>query len=769
MTRKCKSLSFAIFFHALPGFSLANDLLGVTTLMSGFRYSLLAASVMLASSQTLLADTDNNENTRQGNTLGTIDVQGEASSVDSYDASMTTEGSGRYGTDATNTATRMVLSPKETPQSVSVISREQMDNFNLDSVAEVMQRTPGVTVNAQDTERLQFFARGFEITNFLYDGMPSTRIDTLGKQAALSDTFIYDRIEVLRGASGLLNGIGNPSATINLVRKKPTREFSGQVGAEVNTWNGYRGELDVGGPLGSDRVRGRFVAAYEEGESFLDHYENEKQVFYGVVEADITDNTLLTLGMDTMDYDPMGSTWGGIPLFFSDGGIADLDHDLNPATEWSSWAQDARTTFVNLEHLFDNGWYGKFAYTNQENNYDAQLGSAGGGQLNRDGSGKTLWSGRYVEDKTQDTFDLYANGPYQLFGRQHELVVGASYSDAERDYTGQSPVGLNTTVPNLFTWDGKVAKPAWGDINTLEEQTTEQSSVYATTRLKPTDSLAVIAGAQVVDWKYHIEGFSWLGNLDQSEEHNGEVVPYLGVVYDLTDRHAVYASYTSIFKPQTTRDINNNTLDPEEGDSYEAGFKSEFNDGRLNTTIAVFRVEQDNLAVATGQYISNPNVPGGNIPVYESVDGAETNGFELEVAGEILPRWQVQAGFTHRITEDPDEDEVNTTSPEDMVRLSTQYGFTGTLDGLTLGTALSWQNKTYAFVDRPGHSGKFKFVQDAYTLVDLMARYDVTDDLTVAANVTNLTDEKYYNNLGFYNGGYYGDGRKASLSMNYRF
>lgn len=729
--------------------------------MSDLRFSVLATSLILVSG-TAYSETTTNDSPH---TLGNIDVT--ASSVDEHDASMTTEGTERYGTTATDTATRMVLSPRETPQSVSVITRQQMDDFNLNSVAEVMQRTPGVTVKSQDTERQQLFARGFEITNFLYDGMPSTRIDTLGKQAALSDTFIYDRIEVLRGASGLLNGIGNPSATVNLVRKKPTRDFSGQVGVELNSWDGYRGEFDASGSLSENgRVRGRFVSAYEQGDSFLDHYENEKQVFYGVIEADLFDNTLLTVGMDYMDYDPMGSTWGGIPLFYSDGGIADLDRDLNPATDWSSWAQDSRTIFLNLEHQFENGWYSKFAYTNQQNNYDAQMASAGGGQLNRDGSGKTLWAGRFVEDKTQDTFDLYANGPFALFGRQHELVVGVSHSDADRDYTGQSPVNFNNVVPDLLNWNGNIPKPAWAAPNTVEDQSTNQTSLYATARFKPTDRLAVIAGGQVVDWETETQGVNWQGALNEHYQENGELVPYLGVVYDLTDHHSVYASYTSIFQPQTVRDTNNQILDPEEGNSYEAGLKSEFNDGRLNTTVAVFRINQDNLAESTGQ----PIIGGPpNSVAYRSVDGAETNGFELEAAGEILPDWQVQAGYTYRITEDPDGDELNTTSPEDMIRLSTQYRFRGDLNGLTIGTAVSWQNKTYAFVTRPGASADYKFVQESYTLVDLMARYQVTPALSVGANVSNLTDEKYFNNLGFYNGGYYGDARKYSLKMDYRF
>ena len=732
--------------------------------MSALRFTRLSICLILAGSANLYAADDDTDDTHE---LDAVDVVG--ASVDGYDAGMITEGSGSYTSGASNTATRMVLSPRETPQSVTVITREQMEDFDLNSVAEVMQRTPGVTVNAQDTERLTFSARGFEITNFLYDGMPSMRSSTLGKQSAHADTFIYDRIEVLRGASGLLHGIGNPSATIDLVRKKPTREFAGQAGLSANSWDGYRGELDLGGPLTEDgRVRGRFVTAYQQGESFLDHYENEKQVFYGVIEADLSEDTMITLGVDSMDYDPEGSTWGGVPLFYSDGGIADLDRDTNPATDWSSWAQEARTAFVNLEHQFQGGWYGKLAYTYQENNYDAELASAGGGSLNRDGSGMALWSGRYWEEKKQNTFDLYANGPFELFGRHHELIVGASHSNSKRDYTGQPSVNFDNSLDNLFTWDGNRAKPAWGDINANENERIEQTGFYATARFKPTDALAVITGGRVVHWDRTLDGFNWTGPLDEHHQENGEVVPFLGVVYDLTERHSVYASYTSIFQPQTVRDLNNQVLEPEEGNSYEAGLKSEFRGGRLNTSVAVFRVDQDNLAEGTGQPLPGPDAPP-NSQAYRAVDGAQTNGFELTASGEILPRWQMLAGYTHRVTEDPDGDELNTTSPEEMVRLSTRYRLSGRFDGLTVGAGVAWQNQIYAFVDRPGQSGQYKFVQDSYTLVDLMARYRFSPALAVTANVSNLTDEKYYNNLGFYNGGYYGDARQYSLKLNYNF
>src|SRR5690606_10289158 len=144
-----------------------------------------------------------------------------------------TEGSGLYTPGAIATATRLVLTPRETPQSISVITRQQMDDFNLTSIDDVMEYTPGISVVTYDSERTEYYARGFAIQNFQYDGIPMTRNSAYSAGNTLSDTAIYDRIEVLKGATGLLTGSGTPGATINLIRKKPTRDFRGHVSAGV--------------------------------------------------------------------------------------------------------------------------------------------------------------------------------------------------------------------------------------------------------------------------------------------------------------------------------------------------------------------------------------------------------------------------------------------------------------------------------------------------------------------------------------------------------
>lgn len=231
------------------------------------------------------ADTVTLEKPQAGN--GALELG--ATTIISNQLGAITEGSQSYTPGTIATATRLVLTPRETPQSISVITRQEMDDFNLTSIDDVMRRTPGVSVATLDTERTDYYARGFAINNFQYDGIPMQRSIGYSAGNTLSDMAIYDRVEVLKGSTGLLTGSGDPGATINLIRKKPTYEFQGHASIGAGTWDNYRSELDLGGPLNeSGTVRGRAVAAYQDKQSHLDHYQRKTSVFYGVLELDLS-------------------------------------------------------------------------------------------------------------------------------------------------------------------------------------------------------------------------------------------------------------------------------------------------------------------------------------------------------------------------------------------------------------------------------------------------------------------------------------------------
>lgn len=713
------------------------SLLALAVCMAGAQGALAADSSTAAAAPVLELDTTE----ITSNQLGTI-----------------TEGSGSYTPGTLATSTRLVLKPRETPQTISVATRQYMDDFNLTAIDDVMRHTPGVTVSTYDSERTTYWSRGFTIQNFQYDGVPTLRDDAYASGATLSDMAIYDRVEVIKGASGLLSGAGAPGATINLIRKKPTAGFQGHISAGAGSWDNYRTELDLSGPLTeTGNIRGRAVAAYQDKHSFQDHYERKTSTYYGILEMDLSEDTLLTLGADYQDNNPKGSTWAAIPLFDSNGNETDMPRSFNPGTKWSSWEQYTRSVFATLEHRFDNDWVTKAQLTHQINGYHAPLGSASSGNPDPvTGSGVFMYAGKYVGETKTDSFDTYASGPFQLFGREHQLVVGASVQRAHWTGKGGYTGGV---VDDFYNWNGDYPEPDWGELGNRNDLTTRQSAGYIAARFKPTDELGIILGSRVAN--YERTG-------DSEAKKTGKVIPYAGITYDLNPNYTLYASYTSIFNPQSYRDRFDKPLDPDEGDNYEVGIKGEWFDGRLNASLAYFEIHQDNRAEADTEYNNNPPVGAQLTSAYIGTK-AKAKGFEAEISGELAPGWQVQGGYTHKVIRDSDNNKISTWEPEDQFNLFTTYRLPILQDKLTVGGGARWRGKGWQSVSRPNPTRNEDLYQDAYWLVDLMTRYQITDNLSASINVNNLLDKKYYTNVGFYNSVYYGDPRNVMFSTRYDF
>lgn len=702
----------------------------------------------------------------QGNTV-TITASGSAAlelgttAVTANQLGTVTEGSGSYTPGTIATATRMVLTPRETPQSISVITRQHMDDFGLASIDDVMRHTPGITVSRLDSERTEYFARGFSIENFQYDGIPTLRNAAYSSGQTLTNMAIYDRVEVLKGANGLLAGAGAPGATLNLIRKKPTRDFRASLEAGAGSWDNYRSHIDVSGPLTeSGNVRGRAVAAYQDQHSFMERYERKTNVYFATVEADLSEDTLLTLGFDYQDSDPSGSGWAGSrPLFDRNGNRISVKRSFNSGAKWSSWEQFTQSAFATLEHNFDNGWVVKGQYTHQFSGYDAPLGAIQLGPFPATGL-STVYANKLTGDTRADSGDIYASGPFSLGGREHELVVGASASNSHwQGKNWELPIHANGRVVDFWNFDGNFAEPNWGEVTSRFDETTRQTAGYATARLNLTDDLNVFLGSRVANY--------WLTG-DSHTTETGKLIPYVGVTYDLNDTFTAYANYTEIFYPQTARDRDNKVLEPDEGKNYEVGVKGEFFNGGLNTSLAYFEVHESNRAQSDAQYNANPTNPAMLTEAYKGIN-AKTKGFEAELSGELAPGWQAQAGYTHKVIRDEHGDKASTLEPQDQVSFFTTYKLSGPLDRLTLGGGARWQGKTWREVY---NSGKFRsedIHQPAYWVVDAMAKYQFTDNVCATLNVNNLFDKYYLTNIGFFNTAYYGDPRNVMLSTRWNF
>ncbi|HEY0287042.1 MAG TPA: TonB-dependent siderophore receptor [Pseudomonas sp.] len=712
----------------------------------------------------------------QGNTL-TLTLPGEGAALELGATHVTgaglganTEQTGSYTTGSMQTATKLPLSLRETPQSVTVLTRQRMDDQHMTNLNDVVKNTPGLILNKDAPQRQTYFSRGFEIDNIMYDGLPSS-ISTsyLSHDLLMADLAIYDRVEVVRGATGLMQGAGNPAAAINLVRKRPTKDTKVSITGSAGSWDRYRTEFDASGSLSeSGNVRGRLVTVYQDNKSFQDKVDNERGLFYGIVEADLTDDTTLTLSASSLN-DNNTNSWGGLPIA-TNGNDLNLSRSTYLGNDWEYWDKHSDTAFVGLEHNLNNGWKINASATKiwSRLNY---LASYLYRSTTDDTSGYNQSTGDYSYVDDQSSYDLYTSGPFQLLGREHELVVGASQRKGMFDGHGG---GITTaTGLNIDTWSSStVARPypnknAW--FLTNEEN---QKSAYVTTRLSLADPLKLILGSRL-DW-YDFDGHSLYS--DDAYKITRHVTKYAGLIYDLDDHHSVYVSYTDIFKPQNYLSADNKILKPIEGKNYEIGIKGEYFDGALNASAAIFQIDQENRAKATtcGAGLSS------DLECYEASGKVRSKGIDLELQGAITPNWDIGAGYTFTESkyvkdDDPDNEGTlfDTSLPRHIFKVATTYHLQGDLERWRVGG--NWYRQNTIYNNFTGTDGEqHRTEQKAYSVFDMMVGVKATEHIDAQLNLNNVFDKTYYSGISdpastrtFYN--YYGDPRNLTLTVRYDF
>lgn len=691
----------------------------------------------------------------QAGALPTVSVVG---AVDS-----TTDGSHSYTTGVTSTATGMNLSIRETPQSISVVTRQRIEDQALNSMTDVLNQVPGITMS-QDGQRYNVYARGSAVNTYQIDGVTTTQDNqSRTMPATLLDMALYDHVEVVRGATGLMTGAGEPGGVINLIRKKPTREFQAYVQASAGSWDTYRTEADLSGALNeAGSVRGRVVAAKQSGNSFIDHYQLDKDIFYGVVEADLGSTTLLRLSMDYQKFKPQGGT--GVPLLYTNGVPTSFSRSTTAAAEWNTDTLETTNYTAALEQKLGQEWKLKMSANYMDvdrhilgGNYNS---SAGRAFINQATGATTMQVYRATAHQVQRGVDLNLNGPFTLFGRRHEFIAGFNYIDFDNQHRAYD---ITTPTVNFYTWNGVLAQPSGANVlNQVYNVTSRQSGGFAATRLNLADGLNLFMGSRLsnYDYSYYLQAPATNYLLRYTMRERNRLTPYAGLTYDLSQQQTLYGSYADIFQPQSSQDRYGQPLAPVVGKNFELGWKGEFANGRVNANTALYRIKRDNVAVLDTGY----TVPGSTSSAYRSVNGAITEGIDLELSGELARGWNVQTSFSHSTTKDASGARTLTYMPSNTVRLWSTYNLPGEWSRLTVGGGLSWNSDTSLYFSTYNATVR----QDAYTVVNLMARYRFDRHWVATLNLNNLFDKTYYSGMaGSY--GHYGDPRNAMLTLRYDF
>lgn len=683
-----------------------------------------------------------------------------ATSITGHGLTATTENSDSYTTGTMQTATKLPLSLRETPQSVSVVTRKRMDDKAMTSISEVVQSTPGVFLNnSGGVGRPSFSARGFDVDNVMYDGFPTSLLTYLPSGEA--NLAMYDRVEIVRGATGLAQGAGSPSGAINLVRKRPTHEFQGTLTGSAGSWDDYTGTLDVGGPLNENgTLRARTVISRQDAKSFRDSVEHDHDLFYGVVDADLSESTTLTLGA-YRQKNYSNYIWGGLPMARG-GGHLGLPRDTFLGHDWEY--SDNRTTgyFATLEHGFANDWTLRLAAMQAKTDTEVLASSIWAYDRHY------LWT-QAMEQK-EVGYDLALGGPFQLFGLDHDLSVGAS--KRELTYrTGDSWSDFIDDDIDLFAWNPRGhAKPNFVANSTWTGELTTQDSVYATTRLRLSEPLSLILGGRV-DWYEYDDRES----SDSDYKVTRNLTRYAGVVYDLDANHSVYVSYTDIFKPQNDRGLDKKPLEPMVGENYEVGIKGEYYDGALNASLALFQIDQKNRAQTLTGQLGCGSTPDSSC--YEAAGLVRSRGIDLEIQGALSDDWQVAAGYTYTQTKYVSDanaaregEDFDRKKPRQLFKLSTLYTLPGELQRWRIGGDVYQQSR----IRTSGGTGAaaWKNQQGSYTVVGLVAGYKASEQLDLQLNVNNLFDRTYYSSVAdgeWYPYDIYGDPRNFKVTARYSF
>ncbi|UJF25142.1 TonB-dependent receptor [Suttonella sp. R2A3] len=511
----------------------------------------------------------------------------------------------------------------------------------------------------------------------------------------------------------------------------------------------YRLGADVGGALNSSgSVRGRALVNANGVTPEASDGRNHTEVFYGALDIDLAERTTLGLGylyqMRNLRAD------NGLPTADKNGRLLPLPNNDFYGTDWNDFSMHSHDVFADLKHEFDNGGYGKvglrYSDRSSEMNY-----AFSGTNLKPNGSFTGSGFGGDVQQQAF-AFDTSYSQPFAAWGNVSEYVIGADINRMTTQTQRGRAKFPNMTLDSLHNLPQRdildIARTSGKGYSNMEETLTDYG-VYGKLTLRPIQPLAIIVGGRLSHW--NIEAQDHVKKSEQSRSESARFTGYGGAVLDINDNHSLYASYSSLYSPQTSLDKNGNIMKARQGQQYEVGIKGSYAGDRLQTRLSLFQL--------TDRHAEAP-VPNEN---YSAAIGKRTvKGIEAEINGEITPQWTISAGYTHLKTEvdleGDRQDGFFLLMPRHSGNLWTTYKVN---DQWTVGGGITAMS---------GFESSQKVSTSGYATVDAMLAYNVNDNLHVQLNINNLLDRNYYKRVG--SKGTFnmpGEGRSVTTSLRYDF
>jgi outer membrane receptor for ferric coprogen and ferric-rhodotorulic acid len=685
-------------------------------------------------------------------------------------------------------ATRVATPLQEIPQSISVISSDQIHEQNSFDLADVLEYTPGIGVRQTNSLDVSAYSRAFQITTYQVEGGGALKpaINQTGGGSLYEggdpDLSEFDHVEVLRGSDALFSSNSEAGGTVSLVRKRPLATPSFAMSATLGSWNNYRVELDATGPLIDDgALRARADVVYAKRDYFFDQAHLDRKKAFAVVEYDFTPTSTLTAG-GSYQWDDALPLFSPIPVYEDIVGTdAHLPRSTSLTFPWAFYDTRLGETYLEYRQQFAPDWILKLNTSADETIADYGYGAFGetiNPMTHYVGTPGATFSTRPDHD-TLDTAVATLTGKLDWFGMQERIATGADFmrvrgrqDEEEYESFGPDLTNVLTFDPQMYP-DPRSTRPP--DLVGNIRQDLEQYGGFVSLQVDLTHAWSISGGARVAsdvlrDDEGVFSGGALIVEVSTESSSSHVVQPYGALMYRINENLSWYASYADIYltQQQTLLRAPGTPFGPEHDDTFESGLKGAWRDGALNASLALYRVEQRNvpvLAVASD--------------VADCCLGSETGrsqGVEFEVDGELARGWRIGSGYTYNVYVTGTENWPVESTPRHLLKVWTSLRLSGALSRWTVGgnlraqTAMPGSEVEVCEPQLPMCTLGTQATTSPYAVVDLRAGYELSRNWQVALSVNNVLDKRYYvsqdtPNLGLW----YGDPRNFMLRIDAKF
>ncbi|UUQ65325.1 TonB-dependent siderophore receptor [Pseudomonas fuscovaginae UPB0736] len=628
-----------------------------------------------------------------------------------------------YKANRSASATRTDTALHETPQSVSVVPKDVLEDTGATRLQDALDYAGGVgrANNFGGQGLTTFTVRGFTTGEFYRNGFPINR----GYPNA-PDANTVERLEVLRGPATSLYGRGDPGGTFNVVSKQPLPESKVTLGSQFDDQGMHRATLDATGPLSQDgSLAYRLNVLGEGGGSFRDDVQSERYDVAPVVSWQVNDSTKIVFEGDFMrNNHPLDR---GLTRYNTQTGSASRDTYIWEKGSDNLLHNDNNMAQIRFEHLLNDNWTlgGGFQFLDgsiQGNAVEANGAPADGRTLQRNFNYRKLeWTDR--------DWQLNLTGHFDTGAFSHTLLTGVEYEN----YDYNSIIQRSSAAYPIDIYNPVLGqpRPALTRTTTWDKENLQTWAFFIQDQVALTERLKALAGLRFERFEHDYD--NKLNNAGDFTKAENGVTPRFGLIYDLTDTLAVYANTARSFKPNSGTPAAGGGFEPEKGKSYELGLKWEALERQLSVDAAIYHIVKENVLTL------DPVNPNSNLAAGE----VRSRGLDINVTGNITPEWRMIGGYAYVDAEVTKDNRLPTGTrlaniPRNSFSLLNTYEFQdGFAKGLGLGMGVKYVD------DRRGQTETVTYNMDEYTVVDLLSFYKVNEHVRLNLDVKNIFNRGY--------------------------